>query len=326
MLCRIFPLNLSGKGLSMKICPKCNQTYSDASLNFCLNDGSPLSAANESQPTVLVTPPRPTAGNQQFGAPSQAPQWNIPNQPAQAPRPKSKAWIWVLGIVGAVVLLCGGGFAALIALVPDTLEADNSNYSNKTVNSGNASNNTSKTPSTVLKDDLSSWKPSNQALGETNYSDGEFTMSSNLEGYYYVLVTPKTNFKTDNATAKVTVRNKTSDTTTYGFGVLVHSDQKEPLKKGYAFLIDSQSMRYRIAQHTDKDEKTVVDWKRSTVIKDGAEENVLEVRDEKGKMSFYINGEFVDDYTDKDGVTSGVVGLYVSDAVPIAFSDLEIRK
>ncbi|MEO6050829.1 MAG: hypothetical protein ABIP78_05795 [Pyrinomonadaceae bacterium] len=38
----------------MKHCPKCNQIYSDESLNFCLDDGSLLIAPNLSEPTVVM--------------------------------------------------------------------------------------------------------------------------------------------------------------------------------------------------------------------------------------------------------------------------------
>ncbi|HEU4769489.1 MAG TPA: hypothetical protein VFS77_19135, partial [Pyrinomonadaceae bacterium] len=34
----------------MKRCPTCNRTYADLSLNFCLDDGTPL--ANEAAPTT----------------------------------------------------------------------------------------------------------------------------------------------------------------------------------------------------------------------------------------------------------------------------------
>ena len=34
----------------------------------------------------------------------------------QPPKKSSKAWLWVVGILGLVVLLCGGGFAALVGV------------------------------------------------------------------------------------------------------------------------------------------------------------------------------------------------------------------
>jgi hypothetical protein len=99
-----------------------------------------------------------------------------------------------------------------------------------------------------------------------------------------------------------------------------------PLTKGYAFLIDTDSQRYRVARHSNKDEKTVVEWTYLPSVKSGTQENVLEVKDENGNMSFYVNGQLATTYTDTMGYKSGVAGLYVSDTVPVAFSALEIRK
>ena len=48
----------------MKICPNCKQTYTDENLNFCLNDGSLLEAAeSDPPPTVFMDPPRTTNPN-----------------------------------------------------------------------------------------------------------------------------------------------------------------------------------------------------------------------------------------------------------------------
>lgn len=104
----------------MKVCPACNQTYTDDAQNFCLNDGATLKPffgttfGNSEAPTQMMNPPPATNPNQAFGtAPNQ--NWGVvtPNA-AAAPRPKSRAWLWVLLIFGAVFLLCGGGFAGLV--------------------------------------------------------------------------------------------------------------------------------------------------------------------------------------------------------------------
>lgn len=48
----------------MKICPNCNQTYTDENLNFCLTDGSLLEASEpDPPPTVFMGPPRKTNPN-----------------------------------------------------------------------------------------------------------------------------------------------------------------------------------------------------------------------------------------------------------------------
>jgi hypothetical protein len=82
----------------------------------------------------------------------------------------------------------------------------------------------------------------------------------------------------------------------------------------------------RIARHVDKEETSVVEWTYFPAIKKGDTENVLEVVDENGKMSFYINGKFASSYQDSDGIKTGVVGLYSGDAAVAAFSNLELRR
>jgi hypothetical protein len=48
----------------MKICPICQQTYTDENLNFCLADGGTLTALKDDPPpTVVMNPPRQTNPN-----------------------------------------------------------------------------------------------------------------------------------------------------------------------------------------------------------------------------------------------------------------------
>src|SRR2546430_3255679 len=43
----------------MKRCPKCNRRYTDETLRFCLEDGSPLFSAHDSEaPATEIMPPR----------------------------------------------------------------------------------------------------------------------------------------------------------------------------------------------------------------------------------------------------------------------------
>src|SRR5262245_35771259 len=125
----------------MKICPTCRKTYTDESLNFCLEDGSVLTIApTEAPPTVMMQQPAPTnpspgivpppqTSPSGFGQPQQQIQtsWNPQSQYTVQPKKSSKTWLWVLGILGLVLLLCGGGFAGLIGIA--IYNADNSNQS-----------------------------------------------------------------------------------------------------------------------------------------------------------------------------------------------------
>ena len=321
----------------MKICPKCQKTYGDENLNFCLDDGTTLmqSGARPDSPpaTVMMNQARPTGQPAQFGNQSGAApgNWNTPNQYSMQPPPqKSKTWLWVLGVLGGLMLVCGGGFAGLIYFAAN-IENDNSNNNRViTVDSNSASNYGSNTKSTlttktaVQKLDLSRWADGDTDLGNTEFVDDELLMSSKQKGYYFVLAA-KAEYKTENATTKVTVRNVNNAKSSLGFGLIFHSNPV-PLKQDYAFLIDSVNKKFRIVRHIPGDEISVVGWTRSPTIKDGTDANTLEVRDENKTMNFYINGEIVKTLPNTDGYSGGVTGLYSGDAVQIAFSDLEISK
>ena len=105
----------------MKICPQCNTKYDDDTLNFCLEDGNVLSPAPSGDappPTVMVPDPResirqhPAGMTQVHDEVQTSPRHHVPQQKS------SKRWLWVLGILFGVAVLCGGGFIGLVALVP----------------------------------------------------------------------------------------------------------------------------------------------------------------------------------------------------------------
>ena len=99
----------------MKICPKCNQTYNDVSLNYCLNDGTALVSTSDNKTAEQfrndpVTSNNPTARYTNYtSAPSQATAVN------QNVSKKSNPLLWVFLILGGLILVCGGGFAGMYA-------------------------------------------------------------------------------------------------------------------------------------------------------------------------------------------------------------------
>lgn len=118
----------------MKICPVCNQTYTDESLNFCLNDGTNLKDAdNDPPPTIFMDPPRRTNPNYtEFGSGFSQPNTNInsgfgqPNQeiyqtPYSPPAVNNSQdqtlpiISLVLGVIGFVLICCHGGIPLGIA-------------------------------------------------------------------------------------------------------------------------------------------------------------------------------------------------------------------
>ncbi len=315
----------------MKICPRCQKTYADDSLNFCLEDGSTLSqmAGVQPPPTVQMQQAFPT--QQGPGQPMGQPTWNVGQQQPyslQPPKRSSKAWVWVLLILGVLVLLCGGGFAGLVYIgsLDDGKKgnntATNSNSSGFSNNTSNSSTSTGRTSITKL--DLAKWKPADTSYGNTDYADGELTMSSKMKGYYYVLAGTDDQ-KSVNADSLVTVRNLDDTGTDLGFGLVFHS-KTTPLQQGYALLIDSKKKRYRVVHHEPKKETAVISWTKSDVILDGTSENTLEVRDQSSTIDIYINGKKVNSIKNVYGYSSGVVGLYAADGIKIGFKNFEIRK
>lgn len=117
----------------MKVCPKCNQTYTDEGLNFCLADGELLMNTVNEAPTQLFNDPAPptlfmdasratnpnhTAWQDQPPqplAPWQSQAQGIQNQPYGAPafapsRDQTLPVIsLVLGILGFLLVCCAGG-------------------------------------------------------------------------------------------------------------------------------------------------------------------------------------------------------------------------
>ena len=329
----------------MKICPKCQKTYTDENLNFCLDDGSVLnqSGAGMMPDTVLLNQPRatmappmqmPTTQQQQQG-------WNTAPQQQYATPPKksSKTWLWVLLALGAVILLCGGGGIAGLIYLGSLADNKNvsSNFNTNTSNtrSGPFSGNKSTTPSNTStsptstrthseKIDLNKWVKTGNPYGTTEFSNDELIVASSGKRNYFVL-TGTENDVTEKADTLVTVRNFENKPSDLGYGLVFHSNPK-PLQQGYAFIIDSQKQKYKVVRHVPGDEKIINSWTKSDLIKDGSQENRLEVRDLNDKIELYINGTMVTTIKNAFGYSGGVVGLYSGDGVKIAFKDLEIRK
>lgn len=114
----------------MKICPVCNQTYTDESLNFCLNDGATLNDAdNDPPPTIFMDPPRSTNPNfadfnSNFGQPDNFGQANqeiyqTPYSPPAVNYSQDQTLpiiSLVLGVLGFTTFCCLGFLAFPIGL------------------------------------------------------------------------------------------------------------------------------------------------------------------------------------------------------------------
>ncbi|CAN5386854.1 hypothetical protein BH10ACI3_BH10ACI3_03930 [soil metagenome] len=320
----------------MKICPRCQKTYVDENLNFCLEDGSVLTQAAAPPPQTFqmneprVTQPQPSQPLQ-MNQPAQQAGWNTPQYSMQPPKKSSKTWVWVLLILGAVVLLCGGGGAALLFFAANAdvttntanTVANNSAPANKGTNATTPTGDTSSRTS-VENVSFSKWVPDSPKYADVEFTDGELLVKNKEKGFYYVLAGTDKQMSVD-ADSRVTVRNVENADTNLGFGLVFHS-KPTPLQQGYALLIDSKKKRYRVVHHTPGDEEAVVDWKRSDAILDGTQSNTLEARDKTGTVDLYINGKKVETIKNTFGYSAGVIGIYSSGGLQIAFKDMQIRK
>ncbi|MDH3492866.1 MAG: hypothetical protein OEM82_04905 [Acidobacteriota bacterium] len=310
----------------MKICPKCNKTYTDDTLNFCLEDGSVLSNLEQTAappPTIMV--PAPRESRQTYPAETSGMRDEIRTAPRITPQPKksSKRWLLVVGILLGVVVLCGGGLIGLIALVP--IEDASTESKPEVAEERTDKTTTGGDPSRRLKkeDDLVDWEVVENDFIAAEERDGALVLTS-VEDYYYVILSK--GFETYDASTMITLRNITGEEATSGYGLVFHSDPKAVLEKDYAFLIRTDNGNYRIVQHTKKKERNLVEWTSSNAIRKGREKNSLEVRVEGNMMEFFINGESVEKLRDYTNYKDGVAGVYTSDEIPIAFSRLELRK
>lgn len=319
----------------MKVCPRCQKTYTDDNLNFCLEDGTTLTQAPASPPpapdTVYINETRPTTPATPSGAQGSwgsAPQQQFSMQPPA--KKSSKTWLWVIGILGLVGLLCGGGLIGFFAWVASQEGTNSRGYNSGSSPSPSPSaTTTTGTTSTsartsVQRPDLSKWVQTFSAFGTTEFTNDELVMGSRQKGFYYVLVAPD-DYEYEAADVAVTVRNIDDVASSMGYGLIFHSSPT-PLTQDYAFLIDTKKKRYRVVRHEPQKETSVVSWTNSPKIKEGTEANVLEARDSGESIDLYINGEKVTTIKNTHGYKNGVPGVYSGDSVKAAFSKLEIRE
>ena len=348
----------------MKRCPTCNRTYADLSLNFCLDDGTPLT--NEAAPTtdlnatVRYPPPRdtlePPPTEIYRPAPTAAPPPPRPISPPSPPSPpppqpqpqwaptpalpakKSNAIWWILG--GFVVLMVVGAGLVVMLLVfasmgsNSNVRISNVNTSNSNISANanvnaNTNLNANVGPPTSLADDFSQskWGTGTSQFGRSWYANDEYHMSSK-EQTFVVMYAPSNDYSTENATVKVTARSVTGSVPSAGFGLMVHCLQSRSGKlEDYALLVfPSDEPEYEIIMHKAGEQQTVVPRTKSDAIKSGSAPNELSVKIKGTTMIFGANGRVLTQVTDKENYRKGRVGFYTSDVFEVAFDDLSIER
>ena len=112
----------------MKQCAVCSRTYTDETLEFCLDDGARLFLVRESETTLVrgATPPPPAWPPQ----PLPPPDWSQQPTPVQpVPTAKSRAWIPLALALIAAGILIGSALVLLVYMnqpsSPPVSEAEN---------------------------------------------------------------------------------------------------------------------------------------------------------------------------------------------------------
>jgi hypothetical protein len=349
----------------MKRCPSCNRSYTDQSLNFCLEDGTPLVPDAPTPPpsdpnaTMTYPPARDTAeppateiyrpdsplisqpprSTQPPPVHQQQPQQWSPT-PVVTPKKKSNAIWWVLGGLAAFGVIGVGIVVVLIAWA--SINASNTNNSNVNIGNGNRNSNvivnnntnlntntnSSNLPSSFTDDFTSAkWGTGDSKFGKFWYVDDEYHMRSR-EKTYIVMYAPSDDYSTENATVKVTGRSVDGSVPLYGFGLMVHCAQSKTKQlEDYALLVyPTDTPEYEVIMHKDGVQKSLVEKTTSTAIRPGTNPNQLEIRIKGAELSFYVNGQFLTKITDTENFRKGRAGLYTSDTAEVAFDDLEINR
>lgn len=340
----------------MKRCPTCNRTYTDLSLNFCLEDGTPLSTdapggpdpnatlrypsprdTAEPPPTEIYRPAPSTVTPRPAPPPPPPPpqqQWSP--TPTQVPHKKSNAVWWILGGFAALLVIGVGLVVMLIALASlgsdpnsNNLNANVNRNANVAVNANTPNSNASVTPTGPLVDDfrVKKWSVGVSQFGRMWYENDEYHMSSK-DQTFIVIYAPTEDYSTENATVKVTARMVDDTVPSNGFGLMVHCSRTRTNKlDDYALVIyPSEEPEYEIIQHKESQQSSLVARTRSDAILPGTKPNQLEIRIKGSELSFYANGQFLTKITDPENYRRGRAGFYTSDVTNVAFDNLEIDR
>lgn len=342
----------------MKRCPSCNRTYTDVSLNFCLEDGTPLASdaapsfdphatVRYTQPPSTKESPRPEAHQPEqpvlnrvpeMAQPRPAsPQWS-PTPHYVQPQRKSNAVWWILGGVAIVAVIGIGLIVMLLALASMSADENLNGNTNSPVVNRNTNANRGSSSNVNARPDLprsfvddfstQTWRTGNFQFGDIWYAEGEYHMRAK-EKTYLVMYAPTSDvYDTENATVRLTARSVDGVGPTTGYGLIVHGRMSSSGQlEDYALLIYTGSEpQYLIVMHKDGNQTTLVPWTKSSAILSGDNANQLEVRIRGEQLSFYINGRYLTRITDNENFRRGVVGLYTSEASEVAFDNLEIQR
>jgi hypothetical protein len=167
----------------MKICPTCNNQYSDDTLRFCLQDGTPLVDAFDSDTPTVVLDARPAPVTRDPAFPETAGGRRADTVPvASTVRPRSNtALIVALTAVGMLILFAIGGIGLWLYFQNKDNGAANAatNLSPKNVATGTAA------PSTTPAKTSTPTPDTNRSQTAPPVDDGEITeqVSARIAGW-----------------------------------------------------------------------------------------------------------------------------------------------
>jgi len=254
--------------------------------------------------------------------------------PGTPARKSNMVW-WVLGgAVVAGVIVVGAAIMILALASMGSNSNTNTNRANTNVRIVNRNTNTntnvnakSNLPASITDDfSQAKWGTGKYDFGEIWYADDQYHMRAK-ERTYLVMYGPA-DYKTGNATVRVTARSVDGTATQSGFGLIVHGERSTSNQlEDYALLITvGDEPKYEIIKHKNGAQTAIVPWTTSNIIRSGTNPNQLEVRARGSDLTFYINGQYLDRITDTENFKGGVAGLYSSDVAEVAFDDLEIKR
>jgi len=118
----------------MKSCPTCKKTFTDPSLSYCIDDGTPL-VSTDDYADELTEVGRGTGGT---GTGLNPPPYQPPGY--QPPGEKRRTWPWLVGIFGVLLLVLVGASIAAAIFLPRILKNSRGSVASSNENTNQPSN------------------------------------------------------------------------------------------------------------------------------------------------------------------------------------------
>lgn len=189
--------------MGTKRCPTCNKTFTDQSLSFCIDDGTPLATIPDAADETTVVSPNSAKNSASAETEAYVPRdWQREYQPPGSFEPvgkKRKVWPWALAIIGGLLIgIVGLGIAlALIgpkvfrsrantnnsnvgAIEQGTSNANTNSIANANINTNANNNDPSANENSDLTEDEVAPPPSDSAevLADLTAIENEWTVAN----------------------------------------------------------------------------------------------------------------------------------------------------